>query len=79
MAGQVVGLKRQYEDTTGLHNFDDRLTPRTRAELERYGSGASQSTAAGASSTNQRAILDMVRQNGHTFQRQPDGQYKAID
>jgi hypothetical protein len=30
LGGQLHGLKKQYEDTTKLHNFDERLTPATR-------------------------------------------------
>lgn len=33
LAGQLKGLKKQYEDTTKLKNFDDRLTPEARKEL----------------------------------------------
>jgi len=34
LAGQMSGLRKQYEDTTGLKNFDQRLEPATRAALE---------------------------------------------
>lgn len=33
MAGQAAGLRRQYEDTTGLKNFDNKLLPGTEREL----------------------------------------------
>lgn len=36
MAGQVHGIKKQYEDTTRLKNFDSRLSDRTRAVLGQY-------------------------------------------
>lgn len=67
MAGQVRGIKKQYEDTTFLHNFDDRLSPETRRELLTNEAAHGAPTAA------------TVRQNGHTYQRQSDGSYKAID
>ena len=37
MAGQIVGYKRQYENSTGLHNFESAtaLTPRARDEVAR--------------------------------------------
>lgn len=35
MAGQLHGLRQQYEATTGLRNFNDRLRPSTLQELER--------------------------------------------
>ena len=34
LGGQMRGLRKQYEDTTGLKNFDDRLTPEAKAALE---------------------------------------------
>lgn len=34
MAGQLHGLKKQYEDTTGLKNFETRLSPDTLKELQ---------------------------------------------
>lgn len=33
MGGQLKGLKKQYEDTTGRKDFDDRLSPETKTEL----------------------------------------------
>ncbi len=35
MAGQVIGLKHTYETATGLSNFDEWLTPRTRLEVSK--------------------------------------------
>jgi hypothetical protein len=35
MAGQLGGLKKQYSDTTHRGNFDSRLSPEAKAELER--------------------------------------------
>ncbi|MDA8249420.1 MAG: hypothetical protein M0Z28_09585 [Rhodospirillales bacterium] len=34
LGGQMRSLRKQYEDTTGLKNFDDRLTPEAKAALE---------------------------------------------
>ena len=34
MAGQLRGLKKQYTDTTGQNDFDQRLSPEARAELD---------------------------------------------
>jgi hypothetical protein len=34
MAGQLRGLKKQYTDTTGRNDFDERLAPETKIELE---------------------------------------------
>ena len=39
MAGQLEGLKKQYSDTTHRNNFDARLSPEARAELESPGGG----------------------------------------
>jgi hypothetical protein len=33
MAGQMLGLKKQYEDSTGLHNFESKLMPETIRQL----------------------------------------------
>lgn len=75
MAGQLLGLKKQYEDTTGRKNFETRLRERTRQEL-----GVGAPAAGGASGAGDvPALPDVVRQNGHTYQKQPDGSYKAID
>lgn len=37
MAGQLSGLKKQYSDTTHRDNFDSRLSPEAKTELERNG------------------------------------------
>lgn len=37
MAGQLSGLKKQYTDTTHRDNFDSRLSPEARSELENEG------------------------------------------
>lgn len=37
MAGQLNGLRRQYESSTGLKDFEDKLLPETREELEGLG------------------------------------------
>ena len=56
IAGQVRGLKKQYEDTTGLKNFDTRLLPETRSALDAVtkkheggGTNATEAAAPGAS------------------------------
>ena len=35
MGGQVLGLQKTYETATGLHNFEDWLTPRARLEVSK--------------------------------------------
>ena len=40
MAGQLGGLKRQYQQATGLNDFESKLDPETIGELERGGGGA---------------------------------------
>lgn len=40
MAGQMNGLRKQYEVTTRAKNFDDFLEPATKRELARVGKGA---------------------------------------
>jgi hypothetical protein len=39
MSGQVRGIKKQYEDATGLKNFDDKLMPETIRQLKLHESG----------------------------------------
>lgn len=45
MGGQLGGLKQQYEQTTGLKDFEDRLSPEARRQLMRGGSEASYGSA----------------------------------
>ncbi|PDT74121.1 hypothetical protein CO675_26995 [Bradyrhizobium sp. C9] len=45
MAGQLKGLKKQYEDTTGKKDFDSRVRPATRSALLGGGEGASSDTS----------------------------------
>lgn len=45
MAGQMLGLKKQYEDSTGLHNFDSKLMPAT---IEQLGIASGHGAAAAA-------------------------------
>ena len=40
MGGQLKGLKKQYEDTTGRKDFDTRLSDDTKTELGMGGAGA---------------------------------------
>jgi hypothetical protein len=39
MAGQLSGLKQQYEHTTGLQDFEDYLAPETKAQLQNHQNG----------------------------------------
>lgn len=39
LAGQLEGLKKQYQDTTFLKDFDNRLTPEAKSALETVGGG----------------------------------------
>ncbi len=48
MAGQLGGLKQQYEDSTGRKNFLDRLNPAARRELTGGEGGAPSNLPAGA-------------------------------
>lgn len=52
LSGQLVGLKQQYEKSTGLKDFEDYLAPETKAKLENH--SASQSAA--PSGSNNRVI-----------------------
>lgn len=63
MAGQMKGLRRQYEATTKLKNFDDFLDPHTKKELEAV-SGHDTATKP-----------KQVRQ---IFELGADGQYHAV-
>jgi hypothetical protein len=47
MGGQLKGLKKQYEDTTGKKNFDTRVSENTRKVLLGHGAGAGSGAAAG--------------------------------
>jgi len=62
MAGQLVGLRKQYEDTTGLKNFEDRLSEDTKREILRHGTGAAPAGAAGASGAARPSAADRYRQ-----------------
>lgn len=39
MSGQLSGLQRQYEHTTGLKDFEDYLAPETKLELQAHAAG----------------------------------------
>lgn len=39
LSGQLVGLKQQYEKSTGLQDFEDYLAPETKAKLQAHGTG----------------------------------------
>jgi hypothetical protein len=40
LSGQLVGLRQQYQKSTGLDDFEEYLAPETRAKLENHASGA---------------------------------------
>lgn len=73
MAGQLHGLKKQYEDTTGLKNFESRLRPATLQELEAATHKTSDGTGAAASTKHAR-----VKQNGIEYKLGPDGNYTPV-
>lgn len=52
-AGQLQGLRAQYHATTGLNDFEDRLLPATRAELEGADTGGGHATPANRPSLDQ--------------------------
>lgn len=66
MAGQLHGLQQQYEGSTGLKDFSSKLSPETLRELGPPGGNAASAPY-------------RVKQNGHTYERQPNGDMKAID
>lgn len=51
MAGQMNGLRKQYEVTTRAKNFDDFLEPATKKELARVGKGAGETYEASPTAT----------------------------
>jgi hypothetical protein len=70
LAGQFVGLKRQYEQTTGQTDFDSRMTDEALSIYQKL------SPAGGAASVSDGGKPKQVIQNGHTYDLQPDGSYK---
>lgn len=40
LSGQLVGLRQQYQKSTGLDDFEDFLAPETRAKLEAHGAAS---------------------------------------
>lgn len=76
MAGQLRGLKQQYEQTTGQRDFDERLSEQARGELEGLSgppqSGGRSVEPGGSNWSKPKQVI----QNGHTYELQPDGSYK---
>lgn len=62
MAGQMLGLKKQYEDATGLQNFDSKLMPETIRQLG-IASGHGAPVAAPAASDPNKAARDWLAAN----------------
>jgi ribosomal protein S24E len=76
MAGQLNARKFAYEQSTGLHNFEDKfLLPRSQQVLHSVaGEGGSGAPAAPPPLRGNKPAS--VIQNGHTYNLQPDGSYK---
>lgn len=70
MGAQLGGLQRQYEQSTGRKDFDRLLSPQAKRARESHDNPTSNAPA---------TMPARVRQNGHTYERQPDGSYQAID
>lgn len=69
MAGQMKGLRQQYETSTKLKNFDDFLMPETKKALGKVMSHGE--PTAGAKPKR-------VKQNGRTYELGDDGQYHLV-
>lgn len=69
MAGQMKGLRQQYETSTKLKNFDDFLMPETKKAL---GKVMSHGEPAGGGKPKR------VKQNGRTYELGEDGQYHLV-
>lgn len=77
LAGQLEGKKRQALNAgVSEERFKNLIGDRPYEVLS--GADKSSPPKTGAPATP-RAIPDTVRQNGHTYQKQQDGSYKAID
>jgi len=63
MAGQVKGLRQQYEFATGAHNFDNMLTPVTRQRLHAVEAGPAGAPAGGGGGNIPPAAAQHLRQN----------------
>jgi hypothetical protein len=72
LGGQLKGLKRQFMVSTGLPegDFNEMLEPQTRLFLE-----DTSSSKPGVGGTE---VPDRVEQNGHIFEKQPDGSMKLV-
>lgn len=67
MAGQLTGLAKQYADTTGLKNFNDRLSPDTQREILNH-----QASAPAGGFTGRTAIN---KKTGQRLRETTDGQW----
>jgi hypothetical protein len=72
LAGQLKGMRRQFTSSTGLSadRFDQMLEPETRDYLGGGGTGAAPAGGGGQG--------QVVKQNGHLYQQQPDGSWKGL-
>lgn len=65
LSGQLVGLRQQYQKSTGLDDFEDFLAPETRAKLEAHGmatGGAPPSAGGGGGQiTPEQAAAELAR------------------
>jgi len=73
---QLRDLEKQYEASTGLHNYGKKyLIPEAQAELEKV-KARTNAPAPAATPGGGTAKPQTVVQNGHTYTLQPDGSYK---
>lgn len=84
LAGQESGLRRQYQQATGLDNFDDLLSPRAREILNKDGGGGGHSggrAAAGHSDIarpSSKADFDALPKGAHYSKPgDPPGTYRV--
>lgn len=82
LAGQLNGLRTQYQKTTGRNDFEDRLLPETRQQLESLGVGAQPSAAAqGAAAPPPNRLKPGVQTtfaNGQTWTLGRDGKPQRV-
>lgn len=64
MAGQLKGLRKQYEDTTGLKNFDDRLFPATLKELQGHPAPSASGSPAEGDRSKSKSGRDIIFRGG---------------
>jgi hypothetical protein len=68
LSGQLVGLRQQYQKSTGLDDFEDFLAPETRAKLEAHGaaSGAAPPPSGGGGQiTPEQAAAELARRRAN--------------